>query len=322
MRRDFFLYELSDDEFEGIAVHMATYLLGDGVVPFAAGKDGGRDGKFHGTAERFPSAKAGLAGHFVLQAKHVNAPDKSCSDTDFGRLMKKEHPKIKRLIGEGICEHYIAFTNRKTTGGADEKITKDLNALGLKSSYVLGTEYMHKLLEQQTHLQKHLPNLRDTSPFYFDSEEFIEVIHAFHDYAKDGDDSAFSAASDFEVIKLKDKHRINGLTQDYFDQVIKARSLPYFRQIDDFLKNPRNREFADLYADAASELREKILLHRSKFPNFDHVFSFLYEQIQGQRPALRGRRRHVSILLHYMYCQCDIGSKQLEGEMEIIDADT
>lgn len=322
MRRDYFLYMLSDDEFEALAVHIATYLLGDGVAPFAPGKDGGRDGKFHGTAERFPSTLSPLMGHVVLQAKHANAPDKSCSDKDFRHLIKMEHPKIERLIKSSICDHYIVFTNRKCSGGADEKLIAELRALGLSSAHILGTEYLHKLLEQRTDLEKHLPNRKDEIPFRFDPDEFIEVIQAFHDYTSAADSDALSGAYDFESIKIKDKNSINGLTQGYFDQVIKSDSVPYFRQIEKFLENPRNRLFADLYADAAAELKQKIILHRLRFPSFDHVFGFLYDEIQSKRESLKGKRRLVSILLHYMYFHCDIGSKTPEAELEAADADT
>lgn len=322
MKRDFFLYELSDDEFEALVVQIAKHLLGLGVSPFAAGRDGGRDGKFCGTAERFPSTKSPLIGHVVIQAKHINAPDRSCSDSDFKRLLKGEHKNIKALVKDGICDHYILFTNRKYTAGADANLIEELQACGVNSAHILGVEFMNSLLESHPHLQKFLPNARDAAPFVFDPDEFIEVIHAFRDYTKDEDESAYSSAFDFESLKLKDKNRINGLTEDYFKQVIVARSMPYFDKIKDFLSNPRNREFADIYADSSAEMKESILLHRGHFPNFDHVFSFLYGHIQRQRATLRQKRRLVSILLHYMYCQCDIGSKDVSGmaEAEHVDA--
>lgn len=313
MKRDFFLYELSDDEFEALVVQIAKLLLGLGVSPFAAGKDGGRDGKFHGTAECFPSASSPLKGHVVLQAKHINAPDRSCSDRDFQRIIKCEYPKIKALVKNGICDHYMVFTNRKYTAGTDAKLISDLESCGLKSAHILGVEYTHSLLESHTDLQRFLPNARDTTPFVFDPEEFIEVIQAFREYTKEDDESTYSSAFDFESLKLKDKNRINGLTEEYYKQVIVARSMPYFDTIKNFLSNPRNREFADIYADAAAEMKESILLNRAKFPNFDHVFNFVYGHIQKQRPPLRQKRRLVSILLHYMYCHCDIGSKDLDG---------
>jgi hypothetical protein len=48
MRRDHRLYELSDAEFEGLVVQICIKWLGQGVIPFAAGPDGGRDAKFKG----------------------------------------------------------------------------------------------------------------------------------------------------------------------------------------------------------------------------------------------------------------------------------
>jgi hypothetical protein len=86
--------------------------------------------------------------------------------------------------------------------------------------------------------------------------------------------------------------------------------MPYFANVEAFLKNPRNKTFATLYHDAADELKQKILVNRSKFEAFDNVFAFLYEAIQTQRSALKGKRRLISILLHYMYFNCDIGSKE------------
>jgi hypothetical protein len=147
MVSDYRLYELNDLEFERLVVRICVRWLGPGVTPFAPGKDGGRDGKFVGRAACFPSDSEPLDGHCVLQAKHVAAPDRSCSDRDFDRLLKDEHPKITRLIASKICDHYIVFTNRKLTGGCDEKIIPALLALGLKTAHVIGTERFHLALD-------------------------------------------------------------------------------------------------------------------------------------------------------------------------------
>lgn len=316
VKRDFLLYELSDDEFESLVVQIAKLLLGLGVSPFASGRDGGRDAKFQGTAERFPSVSSPVSGQCVIQAKHINAPNQSCSDRDFHKIIKNEIPKIKALVEAGLCDHYIVVTNRKYTAGTDAKLISELKKCGVTSAHVLGIEYIHSLLESHPELQKFLPNARDVAPFVFDPDEFIEVIHAFRAYTKDDDESAFTSAFDFESIKIKDKNRINGLTDEYYRQVIVARSMPYFDKIKDFLSNPRNREFADIYADSAAEMKESIVLNREKFPNFDHVLNFLYGHVQKQRASLRQKRRLVSILLHYMYCHCDIGSKEIESCLE------
>jgi hypothetical protein len=68
MARDHRLHEINNGEFERLVVRICIHWLGEGVQPFTEGRDGGRDGKFHGTAARFPSPNDPLSGHFVLQA--------------------------------------------------------------------------------------------------------------------------------------------------------------------------------------------------------------------------------------------------------------
>lgn len=102
--------------------------------------------------------------------------------------------------------------------------------------------------------------------------------------------------------------------------MISEGSLPHFHSIGTFLKNPRNHNLANLYHDSADELKRKILSRRSEFDTFDDVFGFIIEQVQSKRDALKGKRRMVSILVHYMYCNCDIGSKSLPAVDEAKDA--
>jgi hypothetical protein len=98
---------------------------------------------------------------------------------------------------------------------------------------------------------------------------------------------------------------------EYYNQIIVSNSFPHFGRIDHFLKNPRNTHIAALYHDSADELKQKILAARSHFETFDNVFAFLIEEIQKKRAALKGKRRMISVMLHYMYANCDIGSKKL-----------
>ncbi|MGR9249472.1 hypothetical protein [Rhizobium leguminosarum] len=158
MRTDYRLHELDNGEFETLVVRICARWFGAAVTPFAAGKDGGRDGKFHGTALCYPSSAAPFTGHFVFQAKHVAAADRSCLDRDFELLLKKEHDKIKRLIGLGICDHYVVFTNRKYTAGADEKLIRQLLALGLTSATIVGLERLSLALDEHPDIRDQLSN--------------------------------------------------------------------------------------------------------------------------------------------------------------------
>jgi hypothetical protein len=309
MKRDYRLYELGSDEFESLMVRICVEWLGEGVIPFAPGPDGGRDGKFWGTAAKFPDSLNPLQGHFVLQAKHVGAPNKSCSDKDFARLLKGEHHKIKSLISEGICDHYVLFTNRRLTGGADELLIKDLEKLGLKTAHLIADERIAIALDTYPAIRNSLPNLNDRTPFQIEPDDLVEVIQAFHEYTKDDSPTAFDGATDFDRVNIKAKNLANGLTPQYYQEIIVAQSMPYFASIDKFLKSNRNKEYAALYYDAANEIKEQILLNHFTFVPFDRVFSVMYKQVQKQRDTLKHKRRLISIILHHMYFNCNIGSK-------------
>ncbi|MCP4657140.1 MAG: restriction endonuclease, partial [bacterium] len=69
--RDFLLHTLSSEDFEGLVVQICHRILGTGTFRFSSGPDGGRDGRFEGTASSFPSPAEPWSGGFVIQAKHT-----------------------------------------------------------------------------------------------------------------------------------------------------------------------------------------------------------------------------------------------------------
>lgn len=310
--RDYRLHELTPDEFEDLCTQICVVWFGEGFTPFARGKDGGRDGKFYGKANTFPSVTAPLDGHTVAQAKHTAVDNRSCSDKDFEGLLKGEHPKIVRLISKQICDHYVVLTNRKLSGGADEILIPQLKGLGLQTAHIVGTERLKVALDGRPELRERLPNRSDTIPFRFEEADVAEVVEAFHTFVSDGPQSAFDSATDFAKIPVKQKNAINGLSTAYYEDVIRADSMPHFQRLEAFLRNPRNRAYADRYYDAADELKQKIVVERANFATFDHVLLFLTERVQKANPTLRGRRRLASVLMHYMYMNCDIGTKSEE----------
>jgi len=90
------IHNLSENEFEDMVVMICQKILGIGVVNFAAGPDGGRDARFDGKAEKFPSSSQPWKGKFIVQAKHASSPIDSCSSTAFKRQLKDEYPKIQK----------------------------------------------------------------------------------------------------------------------------------------------------------------------------------------------------------------------------------
>ena len=117
------LYNMNCDDFENLTVLICNHILGTSTIPFAKGKDGGKDGKFEGTANCIPSETKPWTGKIIIQAKHTIKIDASCSDSDFNSILNKEViPSIKQLAATNEINYYLLFTNRKLTGLQDSKI--------------------------------------------------------------------------------------------------------------------------------------------------------------------------------------------------------
>ena len=123
---DYRLELLSEDSFENLVNKICQEILGTGVISFSKGKDGGKDGKFNGIAEKFPSEASPWSGKIIIQAKHTDNPISSCSDSDFKKIIKLEIEKIKALKKAGDIDCHIIFTNRQYTGVAGEEILKKI----------------------------------------------------------------------------------------------------------------------------------------------------------------------------------------------------
>ncbi len=86
----YLLHTLSPGDFEELVVKLCHEILGFGTISFSSGPDEGQDAYFDGTAHRFPSSKAPWTGKFVIQAKHTERDDASCSESDFSRIVRDE----------------------------------------------------------------------------------------------------------------------------------------------------------------------------------------------------------------------------------------
>ena len=315
MARDYFLYHLNDTEFEDLVAIICQQWLGNGITPFAKGKDGGRDAKFKGKAQNYPAHTEPWAGNIVVQAKHTAKPDASCSENSFKKYFQKnktdsELPKIERLINDGLLDFYLVFTNRKLTGGTDEKILKEVLSLGAQDAQVIGLERIQLFLKQNPEVAKKLPIADFHRPFDFVPDDMVEVISGVYEVIKI-ETSSFSSAKDFEYLKKKQKkNKINKMSENYYKEVIVNQYMPLFSRLKDFLQNSRNEKYRSIYHDIADELRQKIIQFRDNFDGFEEVIIYLFDLIKELRPDLQGKRRYVTFLLCYMYFDCDIGERE------------
>jgi hypothetical protein len=305
--RDYRFYELDDREFEHLVTQVCMQVLGTGTVCFGPGRDGGRDGKFCGTAQEFPSAAQPHKGKFIIQCKHTKRPGASCKDTEFARIIKDELPNIRSLVKSGELEYYLLFTNRTLPAGKEAQIIKAISRIkGIKEAHLIAAERMSHYLVIKPTIWTSLGFDRYETPFRLNPTDLCDVIHAFSNAAKNGDNS-FHSATNFTYVDKEQKNSVNGLTKGYYE-FVQQDSLPHFAKIKAFLEDPRNEELRALYHDTADDLKAKIIKNRDRFATFDDVLLFLYDAIVEGNPNVRGRKRLVRIFLHYMYFDCDIGA--------------
>ena len=305
--RTYRLYELNDEEFEALIIQICMRLLGMGIFSFAVGTDGGRDGRFEGTAQKYPSTTSPYDGKFVIQAKHTRNASASCSQSDFKRIVDNELPRIRRLVKSAEVEHYLLFTNRRLTGPKDEKVRKELAKIKrLKSANLIGNETIDSYLVAEPKIWSDLGFDRYDAPFRINPADLVAVIHRFSD-AVGQISKPDGSATNFTYVGKKRKNQINKLTDGYFE-FLKQQSLPHFDRIKKFLEDPRNESLRAMYHDTADELKQKTITFRNRFDTFDEVLTYLYDEIVGASTGKHGQRRLVTVFLHYMYFDCDLGS--------------
>jgi len=300
------LYNLHWQEFEDIVISICEEILGVGTIKFAGGKDGGRDAKFSGTANHFPSDASPWSGKFIIQAKHTANMVASCSDSEFNNLLKKEVKSIKNLKDDDKIDNYIMFTNRKLTGIQDPKIEDFIeNELDINNQ-IIGVERIQKWLKDYPQISKKhkLDNL--LLPLQFYEEDLKNIIINFSEVDFSNDDLQEIKRKN-DRINVKDKNKLNKMSEDYFNNSLK-RSMKDFAEIESFFKSPKNKKLAKMYDNTIDDIQSKILVKRSEFHTFEEIIDYLFEYMfNKQELILKDDRRLIRVFLHYMYFHCDIG---------------
>ena len=313
---DYRLELISEDEFENLVNTICQKILGTGVVAFTKGKDGGKDGRFDGTANNYPSISGPWKGSFIIQAKHTSNPIASCSDSDFETTLDTEIKKLKKLKTQGNIDNYLLFTNRKYTGIVGERLREKIKKeVPLKNVDIIGKETINnQYLNTNKDIVKQYKLDKNVIPFEFSEFEIRGVISEFKSQLtkirKDIENKVASVKYDYTSISIQDKNRLNQLGKEYFDQEVVAKSLEHFDQIDKFLEDEKNYSFKDDYYDTVNELSQIILIRRADFGAFEEVLMHIYKLICDGTTALQGSKRFVSVFLHYMYYTCSIGLKE------------
>ena len=314
------LHDLHDTEFEELVVLICRKLLGAGVTSFCAGPDGGKDAKFEGKAEMFPSNAEPASGKFIIQAKHTTNSVALCSASEFKTKIVENHecPKIKRQFDNNLLTHYIIFTNRKKSGSAEDIIPNLIREkTGVEHVWLRGFEDIQQDLMSNPNIVKMsgLDKLR--SPIQFFPDDMRDVINAFYLH-RNSVGAAFGNGGQYDYQDypgILQKNVINGLSETYYHECIEGGSGRHFWKIRDFLTNPRNLELSEQYQAVADELKCQMITHRDRFLTFDEVLEEVYNLISERSTELQiaSRRPLIRVFVHYMYANCDLGAKRYDS---------
>lgn len=310
--RDYLLHQLSTQDFEELVIQICQKILGVGTLNFSEGKDGGRDGKFQGTSNCFPSTTNPWNGKFIIQAKRTTNPVASCSTADFKAIIDGEMPKLTKLKAANELDHYLIFTNRKLTGDAHKQLTDYTKGkVGISNVEIFGVEKITSWLNGNSDIVKACSLDKFREPLRIYANDLKEVIEAFHK-SREQIKSAFDSRYSFDYLEIDKKNELNKLSAEYF-RYIRENSESHFNEIDEFLKKPINKKYTDYYYNTVNELQSKIITRRKEFAAFEEIFVHLFDFMLDKFPDLKDKRPLINVFLHYMYCSCEIGEKNVNA---------
>ncbi|TAE41668.1 MAG: hypothetical protein EAZ70_00015 [Runella slithyformis] len=306
---DYRLENLSEDDFELLVNMLCQKVLGTGTVAFTKGRDGGRDGRFIGTANNYPSSPKPWSGKFIIQAKHTTNYQASCSDNPFfgnkTSIINGEIANIKALTENGEVDNYLIFTNRKETESREKAIQYIKAETDLKNVDIIGKDTIHSWLRQYDDIAKTFKLGLYALPFEFYDKDIREVIIIFHHTLPKLE---YNASQEIERPPIDVKNQINSLDSAYYNNVLLGDLNLYEKQILDFLQNPINETFAQYYNETSIELKRIIEINREQFGDFKQIFGFLTKYLTEKEPEkLKKYRNTIPAFFHFMYYNCDIG---------------
>ena len=149
----FALHQLGWSDFQSLCHTITREILGQTVVRYLDGNDGGRDGAFSGTWT--PAGGENFHGEFVIQAKHTTKPDSTLGPAAFD----DELDKAERLATAGLCDVYVLMTNAGLTGSTAAKLQADLSRRDITQCLILGATWINQTITENSRLRMLVPRL-------------------------------------------------------------------------------------------------------------------------------------------------------------------
>lgn len=307
--------DLSYKQFEDLVEILCQKLFGVAVQGFAEGPDGGRDAKFVGTADHFPSQLEPWKGTTIFQAKHTSGYNRSFSEGDFystsskSTVIANEIPRIKKLRENKQIDNYMLFANRRLTGTAENDIRAHIAkecAIPEASIFLCGVEKLEIWMKTYPDVPKIAGIDPIDMPLNVNSEDLAEIVEALARHKKDVSQMIDDPPT--PRVSYTQKNALNKMTDDYA-KVLRKRYLKDTTQIQIFLAAPENLALMHMYESVVEEYQLKIISKRKDYQSFDEIMTYLMELLLNRDPVLRQHphKRLMRAMLFYMYWNCDIG---------------
>ncbi|WP_146071043.1 ABC-three component system protein [Cryobacterium sp. Y57] len=318
--------DLNEAQFEALVVQAAKLRLGKGVQGFAAGVDGGRDARFEGLADGFPSWARPWDKITIIQAKHTNSYG-YFSDPDFGgtsetAVLTLELPRAKKLHVDGKLENYLFYSNRYLTANANESLLNRISreiGIARENVHLCGIEALDEAFREEPRLAQLAGVNPVDGPLIVSSRELAEVVEAVAAAIDRSGSGTGVSKGPQERTSLVEKNVLNSMTGNTSKRLMRNYGH-LLRQIKTFLADPANARIRAIYDDCAEDFHFKIVAHREEHQTFDKVFSYLVDLLIS-RDSLLGRNRSLTRgVVFYMYWNCDIGEIAKEIEIEVSSA--
>lgn len=151
--KTFNLHSLGWHSFQQLCLSIVRDRLGQTVEAFLDSKDAGRDGAFSGTWQQHGTES--LTGKFVIQCKFTGRQGYNFRASDIDGELKK----VRALVEQGACDTYVLITNAGISGAMATKIGQALTNIGVKSSLVLGRDWIEAQIRESSTLRMMVPRV-------------------------------------------------------------------------------------------------------------------------------------------------------------------
>ncbi|NRA87201.1 MAG: hypothetical protein HRU28_07360 [Rhizobiales bacterium] len=142
----------------------------------------------------------------------------------------------------------------------------------------------------------------------FAVREVIELCHA------EFDDGSYIHTVDLDtlIIPLEEKHKLNDMCPDFWDEVISPEFESKFSDFEAFLKKRENNDLLLKIESMARNINRELLAKRKK--NIDVEFQEIIQDIgkavlKSQYERLRTKQETIDFFFYYLYSQCLLGKK-------------